>query len=424
MIAGFLLLGIIVLLALRVPIAFAILAPCLVYMVTTDQSNGLALRTAAQEINSFPLLAVPLFILVGVAANHTGIADRIFAFAQVLLGRLRASLGYVNIGVSVGFSWVSGSALADVAGMSKMQVPAMTSRGYPRRFALGLTAASSLISPIMPPSIPAIVYASVAAVSTAALFAAALVPALLIAAGLVVAVYLWGRKHPELAGERSTLAEARTAAVRVLGPLGAPVILLGGILGGYFTPTEAAAVGAAYVLLLGFVYRELNLGKLRRIVVETATTAASIAIVLAASGLLGWILARERVPHDIADFLLGFTDNPIVFLIVVNVVLILIGTILEPVAALMITVPVLLPIAVQFGVDPVHFGVIVIVNLMIGLLTPPIGGVLFVLGSATRTPMYEVFRGTTPFLVPLLLTLVVLTIAPDLVLFLPRYLGL
>ena len=422
--ATLVILGILILLVLRVPVGFAILGPCLVYMSLTDQSTGLSLRTAAQEVNSFPLLAVPLFILLGVVANHTGIADRIFAFAQVLLGRVRASLGYVNIGVSLGFSWISGAALADVAGTSKMIVPAMTERGYPRRFTLGLTASSSLISPVMPPSIPAIVYASVAAVSTAALFAAAVIPALLIAAGLALYVFLWSRKRPELAGQRAEPGSFRRTGLRVIGPLGAPVILLGGILSGLFTPTEAAAVGVAYVVVLGFIYRRLTLRSLWGIVVETATTAASIALILAASGLLGWVLARERVPQDIASFLLGFTDSPVVFLIMVNLALIIIGALLEPMAALVITVPVLLPIASQFGVDPVHFGVIVIVNLMIGLLTPPIGGVLFVLGSATRTPMHEVFRGTAPFLIPILAVLLLLTLAPDLVLFLPGLLGL
>jgi tripartite ATP-independent transporter DctM subunit len=416
--------GILVLLLLRVPVAFAILGPTLFYMVVTDQSTGLSLRTAAQEVNSFPLLAVPLFILLGVVANHTGIADRIFAFAQVLFGRVRASLAYVNIGVSVGFSWISGTALADVAGMGKMVVPAMTSRGYPRRFALGLTASSSLVSPVMPPSIPAIIYASVAAVSTAALFAAAVVPAMLIAGGLALYVFVWSRKQPQLAGRRSEPGEFRTAAARVIGPLGAPVLLLGGILSGLFTPTEAAAIGVAYVLVLGFCYRRLTLRSLGRIAVETATTAASITLILAASGLLGWVLARERVPQDIASFLLGFTDSPVVFLLMVSAALILIGTILEPIAALVITVPVLLPIAAQFGVDPVHFGVIAIVNLMIGLLTPPLGGVLFVLGSATRTPMHEVFRGTAPFMIPLLAVLALLTFFPELVLFLPGHLGL
>lgn len=422
--AGLVILGILILLVLRVPIAFAILGPCLVYMAATDQSTGLSLRTAAQEINSFPLLAVPLFILLGVIANHTGIADRIFAFAQVLFGRVRASLGYVNIGVSVGFSWISGTALADVAAMGKMLVPAMTSRGYPRRFALGLTASASLISPVMPPSIPAIIYASVAAVSTAALFAAAVIPAFLIAAGLALYVFIWSRKQPQLAGRPSRPGEFRTTALRVIGPLGAPVLLLGGILSGLFTPTEAAAVGVAYVLFLGLCYRRLTLRSLWGIVVETATTAAGIALILAASGLLGWVLARERVPQDIASFMLGFTDSPVVFLFLVSAVLLLIGTVLEPIAALVITVPVLLPIATQFGVDPVHFGVIVIINLMLGLLTPPIGGVLFVLGSATRTPMHEVFRGTAPFLLPLLTVLVLLILAPELVLFLPGQLSL
>ncbi|MCP3017051.1 TRAP transporter large permease [Nocardiopsis dassonvillei] len=417
-------LGILVLLVLRVPVAFAILGPCLTYMLVGGQSTGLSLRTAAQEVNSFPLLAVPLFVLLGVIANHTGIADRLFGFARVLFGRVRGSLGYVNIGVSVGFSWISGSALADVAGMGKMLVPAMNRAGYPRRFTLGLTASTSLISPVMPPSIPAIVYASVAAVSTAALFAAAVVPAFLMAGGLTLAVFLWTRGRPELAGQRAERGEVRTATVRALGPLGTPVLLLGGILSGLFTPTEAAAVGVAYVLVLGLCYRTLSPRTLWRIGVETATTAASIAVILAASGLLGWVLAREQVPQRVASALLGLTENPTVLLLLVALILLLVGTVLEPVAALVITVPVLLPVAVQVGADPVHFGVIAIVSLMLGLLTPPIGGVLFVLGSATRTPMHEVFRGTAPFLLPLLAILLLLTLAPDLVLFLPALLDL
>ncbi|MCY9783281.1 TRAP transporter large permease [Nocardiopsis sp. EMB25] len=417
-------LGILVLLLLRVPIAFAILGPCLTYMVVGGQSTGLSLRTAAQEVNSFPLLAVPLFILLGVVANHTGIADRLFAFARVLLGRARGGLGYVNIGVSVGFSWISGTALADVAGMGKMMVPAMTKAGYPRRFTLGLTASTSLISPVMPPSIPAIVYASVAAVSTAALFAAAVVPALLMAGGLTLAVFLWARTKPELAGRRASRGELAAATRRALGPLLAPVLLLGGILSGLFTPTEAASVGVAYVLFLGLVYRRLSWRTLWRVGVETVTTAASIAIILAASGLLGWVLAREQVPQQVATFLLDLTDDPTVLLLLVSVVLILVGTVLEPIAALVITVPVLLPVAVRLGADPVHFGVITILCLMIGLLTPPIGGVLFVLGSATRTPMHEVFRGTAPFLLPLAAVLLLLILIPDLVLFLPGLLDL
>ncbi|SNR36404.1 TRAP transporter, DctM subunit [Haloechinothrix alba] len=417
-------LGIATLLVLRVPAAFAILGPCLVYMIAGGRSTGLSLRMVTEAVDSFPLLAVPLFILVGVIANHTGIAERLFEFALATVGRLRASLGYVNIGVSLGFSWMSGSALADAAGLGKVEVPAMMRNNYPRKFAVGLTAASSVIGPVMPPSIPAIIYASVAAVSTGALFAASIVPAALMATGLALAVFIWSRWQTGLRGEPFAWRRFRTATLHVLGPLGAPVIILGGILGGLFTPTEAAAVAAAYVLVLGLAYRKLSLRDLGSIVRDTATTTASITLIIAASGLLGWILAREQVPQAIAEAMLGITDSQIVFLLIVNVLLILIGSVLEGTSALVITVPILLPIAVQFGVDPLHFGVIVILNLMIGLLTPPIGMVLYVMSPVTDTPVHEVFRGTAPFLIPLVAVLLLVTFVPSVVLGLPHALGL
>ncbi|HSK24267.1 MAG TPA: TRAP transporter large permease [Egicoccus sp.] len=416
-------LGIAVLLLLRVPVAFAILGPCLAYVILGGQSAGLSLRLAVAGINSWPLLAVPLFILVGVLANHGGFADRLFDLALAVFGRVRASLGYVNIGVSLGFSWISGAALADAAGLGKMEIPAMIRQGYPERFSAGITAASTVIGPIMPPSIPAIIYASLAAVSTSALFAAAVVPALLLVASLAFAVWLWSRGHDDLRGEPFGLARLRVALVRGLGPLGAPVIILGGILSGWFTPTEAAAVGAVYILALGFAYRTLRVRDLPRIVHEAATTTAAITIILAASSLLGWILARERVPQLVADAMLGLTDNPVVFLLIVNLLLLLLGAVLEPTAALVISVPILMPVALEFGVDPLHFGVVVILNLMIGLLTPPIGGVLFVLGSVTAIPINRIFRGTAPFLVPLVAVLALITFWPRAVLWLPGLIG-
>ncbi|MBB4931586.1 tripartite ATP-independent transporter DctM subunit [Lipingzhangella halophila] len=417
-------LGIVALLALRVPVAFSLLGPSLLYMLLNGQSLGLSLRQVTEGVDSFPLLAVPLFILVGVVANRAGIADRLFEFALSLLGRLRASLGYVNIGVSLGFSWMSGSALADAAGLGKVEVPAMVRNGYPKRFAVGVTAASSLVGPIMPPSIPAIIYASIAAVSTGALFAAAVVPAFLMAIGLALAVFLWSRRHPELKGDPFSIRRLARATVRVIGALGAPVIILGGILSGFFTPTEAAAVGAAYVLLLGFGYRTVALRDVPGILRETAVTTASITLIIAASGLLGWILAREQVPLLVADTMFGMTDSPLAFLLMVNIVLIVLGSVLEGTSALVITVPILLPIAGQFGVDPLHFGVVMILNLMIGLLTPPIGAVLYVMSPVTDLPVHEVFRGTAPFLVPLLAVLAVVTFFPQTVLVLPGLLGL
>jgi len=417
-------LAIALLLFLRVPVAFALLGPCLVYLLATGQSAGLSTRLVTAGVNSWPLLAVPLFILVGVTANRAGFAERLFDFALALLGRVRGGLGYVNIGVSLGFSWMSGAALADAAGLGKVEVPAMLRRGYPARFSLGITAASTLIGPVMPPSIPAVIFASIAAVSTGALFAAAVLPALLLAISLAITVFVWSLRHPELSGERTSWSRIWRAAVRVLGPAGAPIIILGGILGGYFTPTEAAGVGAVYILLLGFAYRALTPRDLIRILKETATTTASITLILGASALLGWILARERVPLLVAEALLGLTDSKIVFLLLLNLLLILLGAVIEPTSALVISVPILLPIAVQFGVDPLHFGVVVILNLMIGLLTPPIGAVLFVLSGVTKVSVHEVFAGTAPFLVPLCAVLLLVTFVPGIALFLPGLVGL
>lgn len=410
--------------ALRVPIAFAILGPCLAYMWSHDQSVGFAMRTATGGVNSWPLLAVPLFILVGFLATRAGIAERVFALVLALFGKFRGALGYVNIGVSLGFSWMNGSALADAAGVGSIEIPHMVKKGYPRRFAVGLTAASSVIGPIMPPSIPAVVFASVALVSTSALFAASVVPALLICVTLGVYVFFWARRRDDLPSEPFQWTQVRRTALGGLGALIAPVIILGGILQGFFTPTEAAAVGAVYMLLLGFLYRSLKVRDLPKVFADTATTTAAIMIILGASSLLGWILARERVPQAIAEAFLGFTDNKIVFLLLVNVLLLLLGAIIEPTSALVISVPVLLPVATQLGVDPIHFGVIVVLNLMIGLMTPPIGGVLFVLSSVTRTPVAEVFRGVAPFLIPLLVTLLLITFIPQLALWLPEMLDL
>jgi tripartite ATP-independent transporter DctM subunit len=413
-----------VLLVIRVPVAFAILGPCLWYMWANDASIGFSLRQVTNGIDSWPLLAVPLFILVGVVANRAGIADRLFDFALAAIGRLRGSLGYVNVGVSLGFSWMSGSALADAAGLGAVEVPAMKRKGYPERFSIGITAASTVIGPIMPPSIPAIVYATVASVSIASLFAAAVVPAFLMAVALAVSVFFWARRQKDLERVEFRWRRLGHTAVKAALPMVTPVIILGGILGGYFTPTEAAGVGALYILVLGLGYGTITPRQIPGILRDTAATTASIMLILGASSLLGWILAREQVPRTVAEQVLQFTDNKVVFLILVLLLLLLLGAVLEPTSALVISVPILLPVAVQFGVDPVHFGIIVILNLMIGLLTPPIGGVLYVLSSVTGTTVTDVFRGVAPFLIPLLAVLLLVTFVPAAVTWLPGLLGL
>ena len=419
-----LLLAILVLLLLRVPVAYAFLGPGAVYLVVTGQSVGLAMRLIAEDTASFPLLAVPLFVLLGALATHAGIADRLFDFALALMGRVRGGLGYVSIGVSLGFAWMSGSAVADAAALSKVQIPAMVRNGYSMRFGLGAVGSSALIAPVMPPSIPAVIFAGLGAISTGALFAASVIPALLMAAGLAVVVFILVRRQPDIVRTDFSWERVRTTGVRVIGPLGAPVIILGGILGGIFTPTEAAAVGALYMLVLGFVYRELRLRDLPGIFAEAVMTTAAIMLIVASAALLGYVFARERIPQDLATLILDFTENGTVFLILVALLMLLLGTVVDAVAVLVLTVPMLMPIAIRLDVDPIVLGVLMIVSLMIGLLTPPVGTVLYVMSSTMRVPVGEVFRGCLPFIVPLLVVCVLVIAFPAVVTWLPSQLGL
>lgn len=412
------------LLLVRVPIAFAFIGPCLVYMVTTDQSLGLGLRLVANATASFPLLAVPLFILLGSLANHAGIADRLFDFALAVLGRVRGSLGYVSIGCSVGFSWMSGSAVADAAALGKLQIPAMLRDGYSRKFALGVSGTAALIAPVMPPSIPAVIYAGLAAVSTGALFAASVVPALLMALGLAVVVFILVRRDPNIRRTEFSWHRVAVTARRVIAPMGAPVIILGGILSGWFTPTEAAAVGAAYMAVLGFAYGTLRLRDLPKVLTEAVLTTGSIMLIVASATLLGYIFARERVPQDLAELMLGLTDDPTVFLLLVFALSLILGTALDAVAVLTLTVPILIPISLQYDVDPIALGVLMILSQMIGLLTPPVGTVIFVLQAIAKARMAEVFYGSLPFLVPLVLICFGIIFWPEAILYLPQWLGL
>jgi tripartite ATP-independent transporter DctM subunit len=419
-----LLISIFALFLFRVPMAFAILGPSVAYLFLEGYTLHLGVRLVMQGINSWPLLAVPLFILVGIVATRTEIADRLYDAAVLLLGPLRAGLAYVNIAVSLGFSWMSGASLADAAGIGSIEVNHMRKKGYPAEFSVGLSASSSLISPIMPPSIPAVVYASVAAVSTGALFAAAVIPAMLMTLALVALVWLWARKRPDLIGDPYSWPAVRRAVLRALPALGAPVLILGGILGGFFTPTEAAGIGALYMLLLALSFRTMKFRDIALIFRDTAVITAQIMIIIGASALLSWILAREQVPQTVANGLLGLTDNPLLFLLIVNVLLIFLGMILEPTSALLIITPILLPVAIQYGVDPVHLGSVIIFNLMIGLMTPPMGGVVFVLSSVTGIPVERVFRGAAFYLPPMIIVLLLITYIPALTLWLPSLLGL
>jgi tripartite ATP-independent transporter DctM subunit len=405
--------ALLVLLLLRVPAAIALLVPSLVY-VFLDATVGFG--TAAQQtmsgVNTFPLLAVPLFILMGNIANVSGISDRLFDAATAIFGRLRGSLGYVNVATSFGFAWMSGAAISDAAAMGRVQVPAMIKRGYPEGFTLGLTASSSLIAPILPPSIPAIIYAVTAGISVGALFVAGIIPAMLLMFALSIVVFLKLRKRDELRLERVSGRERWMPVLTALPSFGTAVIVLGGILGGIFTPTEAAGVAVLYMLLLALCYRSIRWTQLKRALTNSVETGGSVLLIVCAAALFGWVLSREQAPQVVADLAFEITTNPIVFLILLNIVLLIVGAVLEPTAAILILVPVLSPVATMFGLDPLHVAVIVIFNLMLGLLTPPVGLVLFVLSSVTNYSVTKVIRGVAPFYGILLLVLLLITFFP------------
>ncbi len=411
------------LMLIRVPVGLAFIGPSLWWALADGTSSGFALKTTFDGLNSFPLLAVPLFILVGVMANYLGVADRLYEFCLAALGRVRGNLAYVNVGSAVGFSWMSGSALADVAGLGKLQIPQMVKAGYPFGFAAGLTAASSLISPVMPPSIPAVIYAATATISTGALFAASVIPAFLMAFGLCAYIFWWTARRPDLAAVPFERQRFVRAAIGAAGPMLTPVILLGGILSGFFTPTEAASVAVLYMLILGLIYRTLRLRVLLRTLRETAVITGGIALILGAAALLGLILTRAQVSQRVAEFLTSVSDNPVVFMMLVNVILLILGALIDATAIILVTVPVLLPIAIELGIDPVYFGVVMIINLMIGLLTPPVGSVLDITSSVTGRPVDLVFRGVAPFLIPLAAVLILVSAFPEIALWLPRMLG-
>lgn len=416
--------ALLLLLLLRVPVAFAILLPCLAYVGLDESlSMGVALQRLSATLNSFPLLAVPLFILVGFVADKSGMAGRLIDALLAVFGRVRGSLGYVNVAGSLTFSWMSGSATADAAAMGSIMVPEMKRSGYQAGFATGLTGAASMIGPIMPPSIGAILYGVLSNTSVGDMFLAGVLPALVIVLALFLYVFVYSRSRPELSTEPLGFKESVVAIVQAIPVLMTPVIILGGILGGVFTATEAASVGAVYLIILGLGTRWMTLTGLYQALVGTAETTARVMLIATSGGLLAYVLAREGAPQQAADALLSLTDSPVVFLLLVNVALLIMGMFLEPAAALLISVPVVLPIALEFGVDPIHLGIVMILNLSIGLLTPPVGLVLFVLSAVGDTPMREVIKGTLPAMVPLVATLLIVTYIPAVPLFLPDLLS-
>lgn len=416
----------IVLFLVRMPVAFAMAVTAVVLMLV--DAGVLRTVTVSQNmtsgVNSFILLAVPLFILTGKLMNVGGVSDRIFALARVLVGFLPGGLGHVNVVSSVFFSGMSGAAVSDAAGLGQVLIRAMRRHGYDPAFAGAVTAASSTIGPMIPPSLPAVVYAVSAGVSVGALFVGGIIPGLLMAALMLALVALLAHRRGYPRDERMpTPREALKAFGAALLPMLTPVIIIGGIAAGGFTATEAAAVAVLYAGILGgLVYRELTWAHLVVALRETAQLSAAIGLIVGAATLYGVVLIRAQIPQTVLETFTGSVASPLVVLLVLNLFLLLVGCFLETVAAITILVPLLMPLLLAFDIDPLHFGVIMILNLMIGLLSPPFGLVLFVVAKIGEVPVWSLIRALGPFYVILVVALMVVTLFPSTVLWLPQLL--
>lgn len=419
----FLFFGWLALLFIGMPVGFSLIVCSLVYLLFSDIGMMFAAQRMIAGLNSFPLLAVPFFVLTGHAMNAAGVTDRIFAFARSMLGHVTGSLGHVNVAASMLFSGMSGSALADAGGLGQLEIKSMRDGKYHDDIAGGLTAASSIIGPLVPPSIPLVIYGVVSNSSIGKLFVAGLIPGILCAISLMVMVYFIAKKRGYPVDPKATWKVRSVAAKRAFLPLLTPAIIIGGIFSGIFTPTEAAVVSALYALALGMVvYRTIEVRNLLGLFRETANTTAVVALMVMGVQLFGWIMALEQVPVQVAEFFLMFSDNPLLFLLLINLMLLFLGTFIESLALLLLVVPILVPVAASFGIDPVHFGVMVMLNLMIGILTPPMGMALFVVSKVGNIRFDVLTRGVIPFLIPLFVVLILVAIFPQITLFLPNLL--
>ena len=405
------------------PVAVALGVSSLFFIATSGMPSLVVLHNMVNGINSFPLIAVPFFIMAGHLMNTAGITTKIFTFARATVGWMHGGLGHVNVGASVIFAGMSGAAVADAGGLGNIEIKAMREAGYDTDFSVGITAASSTIGPIIPPSLPLVVYGVIADTSIGQLFAAGLIPGIIMALALMAMVGVYSRMRSYPRDDRFKLRVFLVTFADALLPLFTPIIIVGGILSGMFTPTEAAIAAVAYSLFLGLaLYRTLDLKSILRVSMETIETTASIMMIVVASAIFAWILTANQVANLFAQQLLGLTEDPTMILLIIMGIVLFVGCFMETIAAITILTPVLLPVAMQIGIDPVHFGVILILNLMIGLLTPPVGMVLYVLSKVAAVPFERCVIATAPFLVPLIAVLLLLSFVPSLSMWLPVYL--
>lgn len=412
--------------AIGTPVAYSILIGCIVYLAVAGQDVAIAGTTMVQRLfDGFLLLAVPLFIVSANIMNVGSISDKLLSFCVAVVGRFRGGLGHVNVMASLIFSGMSGSAVADAAGIGKIIIQMMVKSGrYSRGYAAAITAATATIGPIIPPSIPMVLYALVSDTSVGALFMAGIVPGLFMGAVLMLMNAIISHRRGFGQEEPVPLRQLPGVTLRATPALLMPGILLGCLYSGITTPTEAAAIAAFYAIFLATVfYRSITIGSLYAVLVESARTAASVGLVIGASMILTYIVIQENIPQALSTVFANANVSPIVFLLMINVLVLLLGCILDASVIILVIVPLFIPTCRELGIDLVHFGVLIVVNSMIGLITPPYGILLFVINAVTGIPLKEIIREVWAFLFILISALLVMIFIPDLVLWLPRTFG-
>ncbi|MGR6981154.1 TRAP transporter large permease subunit [Testudinibacter sp. P27/CKL/0425] len=411
-----------VIMFLGTPVGWSLFIATILYFAMTRWNIvNSASSKLIDSLNSFPLLSVPFFILTGILMNTGGITERIFDFAKALLGHYRGGMGHVNIGASLIFSGMSGSALADAGGLGQLEIKAMRDAGYDDDICGGITAASCIIGPLVPPSIAMIIYGVIANESIAKLFIAGFVPGVLLTAALMTMNYFIAKKRGYPRSKKATLPERCAAFKKAIWAVLTPILIIGGIFSGLFTPTEAAVIAAAYSTIIGmFVYKELNLKTLFKSCVEAMAITGVTALMVMTVTFFGDMIAREQVAMRIAELFMAVADTQIMVLVMINLLLLFLGMFIDALALQFLVLPMLIPIAMHFGIDLVFFGVMTTLNMMIGILTPPMGMALFVVARVGNMSVSTVTRGVLPLLVPIFLTLVLITIFPQIITFIPN----
>ena len=412
-----------VLMILGCPLAFSMILSSLSFIFLSGHIEYMVIpQNMTGGLDSFPLLAIPLFLLAGTLMNELGVTDRIFTFALSVVGHITGGLGHVNVLGSMIFAGMSGSAIADAAGLGAIEIEAMNKAGYRTPFSAAVTAASSIIGPIIPPSIPMVVFGALASVSVAKLFMGGLIPGIIMGLTMMALIYYLaktGREKCPLT-PRASFKEVLSALRISFLSLMAPFILINGLFIGIFTATEAGGVAVIYTIFLGLIYRELTLEKLIKCLKDTFLSTASVLFLVAGGTVFAWLIALLKLPEQIGDFMFSITTDKYLILLLINIFLLIQGCFMSATAGLIIVTPMLLSVANKIGMDPIHLGVVVVLNLMIGLLTPPVGMVLFVVKEVAKISFEDMVKATMPFYVPLLFTLLLITYFPQIVMFIPN----